>query len=103
MESQEQSDWKQNYNILKQLYEQLNSNLQKNNKMSLPQELSYMNLIEMSQGKSEEGLETLLHLVFIVCIQSSIKSEFIPCIMQLSSQAQKELMEIIQESTFEEE
>lgn len=57
----------------------------------------------MGQGKSEEGLQTLLHLVFIVCIQSTIKEEFIPAIMQLPSSSQKELMMIIQESTADRE
>jgi hypothetical protein len=71
--------------------------------MSLPEDLSYMNLIEMSQGKSEEGLQTLLHLVFIICIQSAIKSEFIPSIMKLPSEAQQELMMIIQDSAVERE
>jgi hypothetical protein len=71
--------------------------------MALPEELTVMNLIEMAQGKTQEGLETLLHLVFIVCIQSSIRSEVIPCIMKFPSSAQNELMMIIKESTVDRE
>ena len=57
----------------------------------------------MAQGKTEEGLETLLHLVFLVCIQSELRSEVIPCIMNFPSSAQNELMMIIKESTVERE
>lgn len=81
----------------------MNSFLQKNSKIALPGELTVMNLIEMAQGKTEEGLETLLHLVFLVCIQSELRSEVIPCIMNFPSSAQNELMMIIKESTVERE
>ncbi len=51
----------------------------------------------MAKGESEEGLESLLLLVFIVCIRCPIKDSFIRCIMNLSERAQTELMRIIQD------
>jgi hypothetical protein len=62
-----------------------------------PRSLSVMNLVEVAKGQSEEGLESLLLLVFIVCLRCPIKDNFIHCIMKLSNGAQMELMQIIQD------
>lgn len=66
-------------------------------KLVPPSSLSAMNLVEMAKGESEEGLESLLLLVFIACIRCPFKEEFIKCIMKLSERAQTELMRIIQD------
>jgi hypothetical protein len=96
------SEWRENYAKLKNIYDEVDKYLKDTLKISPPSNLSTVNLIEIAKGESEDGLEVLLHLVFIVCIRCPAKDTFIHCIMKLPSHAQMELMQIIQDwQTFE--
>lgn len=91
------SEWKDHYGRLKRVYEQVEGYLVGTLRVTPPSTLSVMNLVEMAKGESEEGLESLLLLVFIACIRCPLKQTFIQSIMSLPSALQLELMQIIQE------
>ena len=94
---QESEGWRRSYARLRWVYEQAVAYLKETLRMPPPSTLSTMNMVEMAKGEAEEGLESLLHLVFIACIESNLKGEAVGSIMQLPGEAQAALMSIVQE------
>ena len=50
------NEWKDNYNRLRDVYNQLDSYIRDTLKLVPPSTLNTMNLMEMAKGESEDGL-----------------------------------------------